>query len=72
MTQVPLLQENKTRRWFILSQLTELFDGTENAKRWLNAPHPALGNATPQSYLDAGKLDAIENIIHVIESGQPD
>jgi hypothetical protein len=39
---------------------------------WLKAPHPALGGAKPLEYLEDGRLDLIEGLVHAIETGQPD
>lgn len=38
---------------------------------WLKAPHPCLEGVTPLSYLEVGKLDTVETLAHLMETGQP-
>lgn len=52
-------------------QLADLLGGEDNAEIWLNSPHPMLGDRTPQSYVNEGKLEVLEEFIHAIATGQP-
>ena len=66
------LQPRLTALVRLLNRLRELLDGNMDYVRiWLKAPHPDLDGHTPLSYLKEGKLDAIETLIHMIETGQP-
>lgn len=38
---------------------------------WLKAPHPFLEGATPLSYLETVKLETVETLVHLMETGQP-
>ena len=40
-------------------------------KIWLKAPHPALENRSPLAVMEAGRLDAVEALITMMETGQP-
>ena len=40
-------------------------------KIWLKAPHPALENQSPLSIMEAGHLDAVEALVYMMETGQP-
>jgi uncharacterized protein (DUF2384 family) len=55
----------------LIERLAELIGGADNAQRWLDTPHPFLSGRTPQSYIDEGKLEVIDYIVHCIEVGQP-
>ncbi|MBO1347054.1 MAG: DUF2384 domain-containing protein [Hormoscilla sp. GUM202] len=56
----------------LLLRLSEEFDGSNEYLRiWLSSPHPALGGDTPLLYLSTGKLEALEEIVEIIEKGQP-
>jgi hypothetical protein len=56
----------------LIKRLGELIGGADNVQCWLNSPHPVLGDRTPKSYEDEGKLQAVlEYFINAIETGQP-
>ena len=56
----------------LLLRLSEEFDGSNEYLRiWLSSPHPALGGDTPLLYLSTGKLEVLEEIVEIIEKGQP-
>lgn len=68
----PRLQPRLTEIVRLVNRLRELLDGNmEYVRIWLKAPHPDLGGRSPLSYLEAGQLDAVETLIHMIETGQP-
>lgn len=52
-------------------KLAYLLGGENNAEIWLNSPHPMLGDRTPQSYVNEGKIEVLEDFIHAIATGQP-
>lgn len=54
----------------LIQRLAELIGGSKNAQIWLNNPHPFLDGRTPQSYLDEGKLQVLDYMVHAIEAGQ--
>jgi uncharacterized protein (DUF2384 family) len=58
----------------ILERTRDLFaDRTlEHARIWLKAPHPTLGYRTPMTLLLEGHSDAVEDVLSMIETGQPD
>ncbi|MDY6806345.1 MAG: antitoxin Xre/MbcA/ParS toxin-binding domain-containing protein [Cyanobacteriota bacterium] len=65
-------EEIAPNRRQLIKRFAELVGGSDNAKCWLNSPHPALGDRTPKSYEDEGKLEAVLTyFIHAIETGQP-
>ncbi len=69
----PKLQPELERLVRLVTTLRELLDGDMGLVRvWLKAPHPALGGAKPLEYLEDGRLDLIEGLVHAIETGQPD
>lgn len=55
----------------LLERLAELLGGSDNARIWLNSPHPILDNRTPESYVEKNQLEVLEYFIHAIETGQP-
>ncbi len=55
----------------LIARLSQLIGGLDNAKLWLNTPHPLIGGRTPQSYLDEGDLKVLSYFVHAIETGQP-
>lgn len=68
----PRLQPKLRELVGLLNRLRELLDGQmELVRIWLKAPHPYLEGATPLSYLETGKLDAVETLIYMMETGQP-
>lgn len=68
----PRLQPKLRELVGLLNRLRELLDGRIDLVRiWLKAPHPYLGGATPLSYLEADKLEAVETLVHLMETGQP-
>jgi hypothetical protein len=68
----PRLQVKLEELVSLLSRLRELLDGNmEYVRIWLKAPHPALGGHTPLSYLEADKLEAVDTLVTMIETGQP-
>ena len=68
----PRLQEPLTRLMTTVTLLRELLDGSMPYVRiWPRAPHPALGGRTPLSYLLAGQLEPVEDLVHTIAAGQP-
>ena len=40
-------------------------------KIWLKAPHPALENRSPLAVMEQGHLDAVETLVTMMETGQP-
>lgn len=68
----PRLQPKLRELVGLLNRLRALLDGRMDLVRiWLKAPHPYLEGATPLAYLEAGKLDAVETLVYLMESGQP-
>ncbi len=68
----PRLQARLTAIVRLINRLRELLDGNmEYVRIWLKAPHPDLDGHTPLSFLQEGKLESIETLIHMIETGQP-
>ena len=68
----PRLQPKLRELVSLLNRLRELLDGRMDLVRvWLKAPHPYLGGATPLSYLETGKLDTVETLVYMMETGQP-
>lgn len=68
----PRLQPKLRELVGLLNRLRELLDGRmELVRIWLKAPHPYLEGATPLSYLEADKLDTVETLVHLMETGQP-
>lgn len=68
----PRLQPKPRELVGLLNRLRELLDGrVELVRIWLKAPHPYLKGATPLSYLEADKLDTVEALVHLMETGQP-
>ena len=68
----PRLQPQLRELVGLLNRLRELLDGRMDLVRiWLKAPHPYLEGATPLSYLEAGKADAVETLVYLMETGQP-
>lgn len=69
----PRLQEPLTRVMSTVTVLRELLDGSLPYVRvWLRAPHPALGERTPLSYLLEGDVETVDNLVRSIATGQPD
>jgi len=53
-------------------RVQDLLDGKEElVDRWFKSDNSELGGATPQSFLDQGRLRAVETLIYMIETGQP-
>ena len=68
----PRLQPKLRDLMSLVNCLRELFDGRMDMVRiWLNAPHPYLEGASPFDYLENGKLDAVDTLVHLMETGQP-
>lgn len=66
------LKPEDTRLIKLIIRLYEQLDRSMKYVRiWLYSPHPDLGNRTPASYLLEGKPEAVEILIHAIETGQP-
>lgn len=56
----------------LLNRLRELLGKRMDLVRiWLKAPHPYLEGATPLSYLETGRLDTVETLVYMLETGQP-
>ena len=72
MNEYEQIQPEETSCEELVKRLAELVGGVDNAKSWLNSPHPLLGDRTPKSYEDEGKLERVLSyFIHAIETGQP-
>jgi uncharacterized protein (DUF2384 family) len=57
----------------LLENIRRMLGGDPDAvKVWLNAPHPALGLATPMKYLIDGHFDQVESLVDAYLSGQSD
>lgn len=68
----PRLQPKLRELVGLLNRLRGLLDGRMDLVRiWLKAPHPHLEGVTPLAYLEAGKLEAVETLVYLMESGQP-
>jgi ribosome-binding protein aMBF1 (putative translation factor) len=53
-----------------LSQrLCEAFEGPEGAREWMHASSRYLGGITPTEALRSGRLDRVEAVFEVLESG---
>ena len=51
--------------------LSDEFNGSLNlVQQWLNAPHPDFGGKSPSYYIEQGKIEVVENLVHSIASGQ--
>lgn len=69
----PKLQADLERLVMLITKLRELLDGDMALVRvWLKAPHPALNDVKPLTYLEEGQLELVESLVHAIETGQPD
>ncbi len=68
----PRLQPKLRALVRLINRLREMLDGRMDFVRiWLKAPHPYLGGATPLSYLEEGKFEAVDTLVHLMETGQP-
>ena len=68
----PRLQPKLRELMRLIQRLRELLDGSmEYVRIWLKAPHPYLEGETPLAYLEGGKLDTIDTLVHLMETGQP-
>jgi hypothetical protein len=67
-------QPHLQRLHAILERIRDLFAdrSLEHARMWLKAPHPTLGHRTPMTLLLEGHADAVEDVLTMIETGQPD
>jgi uncharacterized protein (DUF2384 family) len=68
----PSLQPNLRRMLHIVDTLRRNLDGDLGQVRiWLNAPHPTLEGRSPLELIEAGHLDAVEELVHAIDTGMP-
>lgn len=68
----PRLQPKLSALVQLLNRLRDLLDGRMDLVLiWLKAPHPYLDGATPLSYLESGKAEAVKTLVYMIETGQP-
>lgn len=58
----------------ILERTRDLFAdrALEHARIWLKAPHPTLGYRTPMTLILEGRTEEVEEMLSMIETGQPD
>ncbi len=67
----PALQEPLSALVRIASSLTALFGTTENARVWLNAPHPDLDNARPIELVRRRKAAVAAELLEDALRGHP-
>ena len=52
-------------------EMTALFGGEENARRFLNQPRPELADETPLHYLDSGEPEIVTNLVFAMREMLP-
>jgi hypothetical protein len=68
----PRLQPQLRSLVMLINRLRDLLDGRmEFVRIWLKAPHPYLEGRGPLSYLQEGKFEAVDTLVHLMETGQP-
>lgn len=66
------LQPQLERLMRLVTRLRSLLEGSiEYTRIWLKSPHPDLGLRTPLSYILDGKIEVVETLVEMIETGQP-
>jgi hypothetical protein len=56
----------------MMQRLKSLMSGRmDYALIWLKAPHPDLAGQSPLHCLEVGRFDAVEVLLHALETGQP-
>jgi hypothetical protein len=69
----PRLQPKLRELVGLLNRLRELLDGRMDLVRiWLKAPHPISRALHRCRTLRRDKLDTVETLVHLMETGQPD
>ena len=51
--------------------LRHTFLNSEELNKWLDFPHPSLGNKTPRSVIEEGGADAVYTLIDNARNGLP-
>jgi hypothetical protein len=68
----PRLQPQLRNLVMLINRLRDLLDGRmEFVRIWLKAPHPYLDGRAPLAYLQEGKFEAVDTLVHLMETGQP-
>ena len=56
----------------VVTRLKDQLDGNLSyVKIWLKAPHPALENQSPLAVMEQGHVDAVETLVYMMQTGQP-
>ena len=68
----PKLQARLARVVRIVQNTRELFQGSlEYTRIWLKSPHPALEHQSPLAVIQDGHIEAVEDLLELIQRGQP-
>lgn len=68
----PKLQARMARIVQIVQNTRELFQGSlEYARIWLKSPHPALDLQSPLALIQNDHIEAVEDLLELIQRGQP-
>jgi putative toxin-antitoxin system antitoxin component (TIGR02293 family) len=68
----PKLQARLARMVQVVQNTRDLFQGSlEYARIWLKSPHPALDGQSPFALIQQGNLEAVEDLLEMIQRGQP-
>ena len=68
----PKLQARMARIVQIVQTTRELFQGSlEYTRIWLKSPHPALDLQSPLALIQNDHIEAVEDLLELIQRGQP-
>lgn len=65
------LQTSLQPFWRIASALERLLPTPADARKWLNQPHPGLGDRTPLEVMLEGRPGAVLTLLHAGLEGEP-
>lgn len=66
------LPSESVRKAEVIAHATEALDGQTNALRWLQRPHPSLGDRAPLNVLTQGtpeEIEQVDELLYAVEYG---
>ncbi|HEX2202460.1 MAG TPA: antitoxin Xre/MbcA/ParS toxin-binding domain-containing protein [Longimicrobium sp.] len=55
----------------LLRELERTFADADDARAWLRAPNPSLGQATPRELVAAGEMERVADMLYALNAGIP-
>lgn len=65
------VQRGSRRLEYLFARLRNLTGSPRNARTWLKMGHPDFEGVAPIELLEQGHLEAVEDLVLAIETGQP-